>query len=121
MMCVWYFHLRLLCGEHSLCPVLFFSGLLVSLMSVQAVSLSSFLFPSLSLCPSHFWSTCQGSDVKGVLCRVIVFQCLEGHAQRHVCMCVQCERNPTSFRQEQRMRETEGSQWSAGEGWWWGI
>lgn len=81
----------------------------------------SFLFPSLSLCPSHFWSTCQGSDVKGVLCRVIVFQCLEGHAQRHVCMCVQCERNPTSFRQEQRMRETEGSQWSAGEGWWWGI
>lgn len=42
MMCVWYFHLRLLCGEHSLCPVLFFSGLLVSLMSVQAVSLSSF-------------------------------------------------------------------------------
>lgn len=60
MMCVWYFHLRLLCDEHSLCPVLFFSGLLVSLMSVQSVSLSLSVSLSISLLEHVSGVRCEG-------------------------------------------------------------
>lgn len=44
------------------------------------IALFFFFLFCLSLSPClTFWSTCQGSEVKGLLCRVIVFQCLEGH------------------------------------------
>lgn len=58
-------------------------GDVLPLLSMQSkLGMLHIILPSslsLSLRLTFFRSTCQGSEVKGLLYRVIVFQCLEGH------------------------------------------
>ena len=65
---------------------------------------------------SLFGARVRSREVKGLLDRVVVFQCLEGHGDSSLLRVRPVWSNPTSFRQERGMRAVERSQWRGGVG-----